>query len=81
MRKLLKIVAELTRAMRLGLRPDGADLRQAAQHYPNDAALEAWIKNPPAFKPGTKMPPWEGVIEESEYPALIAYVKELGAKK
>lgn len=57
-----------------------ADLRQAAQHYPTDAAIEAWIKNPPAFKPGTKMPPWEGVIEEGEYPALIAYVRELGRK-
>jgi hypothetical protein len=25
------------------------------------------------------MPTWDGVIQESEYPALIDYVKELGA--
>ncbi len=33
---------------------------------------------PGTFKPGTKMPTWEGVIPESEFPVLIAYVKELG---
>jgi cytochrome c2 len=55
-----------------------ADLRQAAQHYPNDKLLAAWIRNPGAFKAGTKMPTWEGVIPEGEYPVLIAYVKELG---
>ncbi len=57
-----------------------ADLRQATQHYPTDAGLEAWIKNPSAFKPGTRMPTWDGVIPESEFPALIEYVKELGRK-
>jgi cytochrome c2 len=57
-----------------------ADLRQAAQHYPTDAQLEAWVKNPSAFKPGTRMPTWDGVIPESDFPALIAYVKELGAR-
>ena len=56
-----------------------ADLRKAAAHYPTDAQLEAWIRNAPAIKPGTKMPPWDGVIREEDYPALIAYVKELGA--
>jgi cytochrome c2 len=55
------------------------DLRKAVEHYPTDAQLTAWIKNPSSFKPGTKMPTWDGVIAESEYPALIAYVKELGA--
>src|SRR5262249_34839891 len=40
------------------------DLRKAAVHYPTDAQLEAWIKNPSSFKPGTKMPTWEGVIPE-----------------
>ena len=33
----------------------------------------------PSFKPGTKMPTWDGVIAENDYPALVAYVKELGA--
>jgi mono/diheme cytochrome c family protein len=55
-----------------------ADLREAGKHYPTDDAIEAWIKNPSSFKPGTRMPTWEGVIQESEFPALIEYVKELG---
>ena len=56
------------------------DLRKAAVHYPSDAQLVAWIKNPSSFKPGTKMPTWDGVIPEADYPSLIAYVKELGAR-
>jgi mono/diheme cytochrome c family protein len=56
-----------------------ADLRKATEHYPTDSELEAWIENPSSLKPGTKMPTWDGVIQESEYPALIDYVKELGA--
>jgi mono/diheme cytochrome c family protein len=58
-----------------------ADLRKAAEHYPDDARLIAWIKNPEAIKPGVKMPAWEGVIPEKDFPPLIAYVKELGARK
>lgn len=54
------------------------DLRKASAHYPTDDQLIAWIKNPSSFKPGTKMPTWDGVIAEADYPALIAYVKELG---
>jgi cytochrome c2 len=54
------------------------DLRKAAEHYPTDAQLVAWIKHPSSFKSGTKMPTWDGVIAEGDYPALIAYVKELG---
>jgi cytochrome c2 len=57
-----------------------ADLRQATKHYPTDAAIEAWIKNPSSFKAGTRMPTWDGVIQQSEFPALIEYVKELGGK-
>jgi mono/diheme cytochrome c family protein len=57
-----------------------ADLRQAAQHYPTDEQLEAWIKNPSSFKPGTKMPAWDGVIQPDEYAPLMEYVKELGRK-
>lgn len=57
-----------------------ADLRKAAQHYPSDEQLIAWIKNPQAIKPGTKMPAWDGVIPEQKLLALVAYVKELGRK-
>lgn len=55
-----------------------ADLRHAAEHYPTEAALEAWIRSAPSIKPDTKMPAWQGVIAEADYPALIAYVKQLG---
>jgi mono/diheme cytochrome c family protein len=54
------------------------DLRKAVEHYPTDAQLVAWIKNPSSFKPGTKMPTWDGVISEADYAPLLAYVKELG---
>lgn len=58
-----------------------ADLRLAAQHYPNDKDLATWIRNPKLIKPGVKMPTWEGIIPDAEYPVLIAYVKELGKAK
>ena len=57
-----------------------ADLRKGGEHYPTDEGLIAWIKNAPAIKPGTRMPQWEGVIPEAEFPVLAAYVRELGAK-
>jgi len=57
-----------------------ADLRLAGAHFPSDEQLIAWIKNPAAFKPGVKMPAWQGVIPEQDFAALAAYVRELGAK-
>lgn len=54
-----------------------ADLRRATLDYPTDARLEAFIRHAPAFKPGTKMPAWNGIIADSEYSPLIGYVREL----
>jgi mono/diheme cytochrome c family protein len=54
------------------------DLRRVAQDYPTDPQLEAFIRHAPEFKPGTKMPAWNGVIAENDYAPLIAYVRELG---
>ncbi|HKR83631.1 MAG TPA: cytochrome c, partial [Terriglobales bacterium] len=54
------------------------DLRRAAQDYPTDPQLEAYIRHAPAFRPGTKMPAWNGIIDEKDYAPLIAYVRELG---
>jgi mono/diheme cytochrome c family protein len=54
------------------------DLRRAAQDYPTDPQLEAFIRHAPAFKPGTKMPAWNGIIAENDYAPLIAYLHELG---
>lgn len=56
------------------------DLRRAAQDYPTDPQLEAFIRHAPEFKPGTKMPAWNGIIAESDYAPLIAYVRELGRR-
>jgi len=56
------------------------DLRRAAQDYPTDAQLEAFIRHAPQFKPGTKMPAWNGIIAESDYAPLISYVRELGRR-
>ena len=40
--------------------------------------MKAWIANAPSFKPDTKMPTWQGVIAEAEYPPLLQYVRQLG---
>jgi cytochrome c2 len=56
-----------------------ADLRQANEHYPTDEALIAWIRNAPAIKPGTRMPPFEGLIKEDELGVLARYVRTFGA--
>jgi cytochrome c2 len=42
--------------------------------------VDAWIaflKNPTAAIPRTRMPPWDGIIKEDEYPALVTYVRKL----
>lgn len=59
---------------------DGAgryDLRRAAEHYPTDASLIAYVRNPARTKPGVAMPTWEGTIEESEYAPLARFVRSL----
>ena len=56
------------------------DLTMSQEHLPTDSLLRAWIMNPPSFKPMTKMPPFQGLIQESEFTPLMAYVRELGKK-
>ncbi len=53
------------------------DLRDARRSYDTDVKLAAFIRDPSVFVPGTKMPTWEGVIAEQDYPALIAHVRAL----
>jgi mono/diheme cytochrome c family protein len=53
------------------------NLRQAAKKYPTDAALRAFIERPQAQVPGSRMPRWEGVIQEAEYPLLLDYLRTL----
>ncbi|SIO12040.1 Cytochrome c2 [Singulisphaera sp. GP187] len=59
---------------------DIGDLRQADNKYATDAEIEAWIRHPEAFKPGTKMPAFGNVIASDDFPPLIAYVRQLGRR-
>ena len=54
------------------------DLTRAKHDFPGDSLLQAWIRNPSAFRPMTKMPGFEGIIKDEEYAPLIAYVRQLG---
>jgi mono/diheme cytochrome c family protein len=54
-----------------------ADLRTNVKHYPSEDQLKAWIKNAPSIKPDTKMPVWDGVIAEADYPPLMTFVRSL----
>ncbi len=53
------------------------DLTRSKIDFPTDSSLMAWIKNPPSFKPMTKMPPFNGIIQDAEYVPLMAYVRQL----
>ncbi|MEQ9319525.1 MAG: c-type cytochrome [Polyangiaceae bacterium] len=53
------------------------DLRRANETFPTDAALRAFIDDPSATHPGSKMPAYRNVIEAADYPALIAHVRRL----
>lgn len=53
------------------------DLRGANEHFPSDEALRAWIEDAPRQKPGTKMPPWKGIVREEDYAPLMSYVRSL----
>ena len=56
------------------------DLRGADRKYPADSSLVAWIRDPSKTVPDSKMPTWNGIIQEDEYPVLCQYVRELGRK-
>ncbi len=56
------------------------DLRKGARDFPTDEGLIAYIRHPEQFKPGVKMPPWDGVIVEEDYAVLAAYVRKLGLR-
>jgi mono/diheme cytochrome c family protein len=54
------------------------DLRKGAKDFPTDEELMAYIRDPQKFKPGVKMPTWDGVIAEEDYAPLAAYARSLG---
>jgi mono/diheme cytochrome c family protein len=53
------------------------DLRPAKLKYPTNEALIAFLKDPAATIPRTRMPRWNGVIKEEEYAPLCDYVRKL----
>jgi mono/diheme cytochrome c family protein len=55
------------------------DLRANLAAYSTDEALVTFIRNPAATHPGSKMPAWDGVIEEAEYLPLVRYLRTLSA--
>jgi mono/diheme cytochrome c family protein len=54
------------------------DLHHVGTHFANDTELRAWLENPLATKPETKMPAWKNIIAERDYQPLMAYVRSLG---
>jgi mono/diheme cytochrome c family protein len=58
-----------------------ADLRQANEHYPDDAGLRAWIEDAPSIKPSTRMPRWKEVLADADYPPLVGYVRSLAGPR
>lgn len=54
------------------------DLRGADAKYARDAELIAYIRNPTLTRPDTRMPAWDGIVAEDDYPALVAHVRALG---
>lgn len=39
--------------------------------------LKKWVTNAPAIKPGTAMPPWQGVLTPAQIDAVVAYLMTL----
>ncbi|HEX7289132.1 MAG TPA: c-type cytochrome [Candidatus Angelobacter sp.] len=60
---------------------DPVDLGGAAQKYPADAQLTAFLKRPTDFVPTAQMPAFEGVIAEDEYAPLVEHVRSLQSKQ
>ncbi|MBC8072702.1 MAG: c-type cytochrome [Deltaproteobacteria bacterium] len=52
-----------------------ADLTQADAHFPSDAELVAFIRDPALQRPDTEMPSWRGVIAEDQLAEVAAYVR------
>lgn len=55
------------------------DLRDATEHYPEDAALVGFISNPGATDPDHPMPAFRGVIDDPDWAPLVAHIRKLAA--
>lgn len=55
--------------------PFAAQLRSLKEKDPE--WLKKWVTNAPAIKPGTAMPPWQGVLQPKQIEAVVAYLLTL----
>ena len=54
-----------------------ADLRNANRDLQTGGRLVEWVLDAPRLRPGTKMPPFRGVIAERDLSALVRHVRKL----
>ncbi len=60
--------------------PQGEGLGKLSNNrirFPEDEKLVAWIRNPSAIDPHTRMPAFEGVLQEAEYGPLVGFLREM----
>jgi mono/diheme cytochrome c family protein len=57
------------------------DVRKASEHYPTDEKLSEFLHDAGKFVVDTKMPTWNGIIADSEFPAIISFIHKLEGKK
>jgi mono/diheme cytochrome c family protein len=55
------------------------DLRDVAEHFPDDASLLGFLQNPGVTDPDHPMPAFRGVIAESDWAPLLTHVRKLAA--
>lgn len=53
------------------------DLTHNRDHFPADADLIQYIRDPASIVPGSRMPAWRNVIPEDELRSLVAHVRSL----
>jgi mono/diheme cytochrome c family protein len=58
---------------------DGADLRAVAEHFDDDAAIAAFVRNPGQRDPWSTMPAWRDRVSDEELSALVAHLRALAA--
>jgi mono/diheme cytochrome c family protein len=54
-----------------------ADLRNANRDFESDGQLVEWVLDAPRLRPGTKMPPFRGVIADRDLLPLVRHVRKL----
>lgn len=55
------------------------DLRDAGEHFDDDAALVKFLEDPSATDPDHPMPSFRGVIADADWPLLAAHIRTLAS--